>query len=276
MARIKHTGPSSSKKGTEIHKDEGSAATKPAMFQFGRSASIESKSSDPDYVSSDFNPLFIINPPRPQLCHTDPLAYSNLQRSETSDRVLRSMDPESSSSQTSVAERPKLTPVKRSNNKTQEDAYLSRPEVRIPCPDQLKSILVDDWENVTRNLCLVSLPSKTPANTVIDDWYAHEKSKRREGSSEMEILEEMHSGLKEYFRKALGRILLYTFEREQYSEMIELWEKAAPGSEWDGKGPGDVYGAEHLARLVGKSKLIHPSIYPKQPTAPNTTPKTPR
>ena len=138
------------------------------------------------------------------------------------------------------------------NNPFQEEAYLNRPEIRIPVPDHLKSILVDDWENVTKNLLLLSLPSKNPANKVIDDWFENEAGKRREGSAEMEILEEVHSGLKDYFKKALGRILLYRFEREQYSEMIALWDKAPPGSEWEGKGAGDVYGAEHLARLVGK------------------------
>ena len=154
---------------------------------------------------------------------------------------------------------PKLLPKTRkqrqvkeiSNDDEQEETYMNRPEVRIPCPDHLKAILVDDWENVTKNLALCSLPSKIPANKVIDDWCEYEATKRREGSADMEILEELQGGLKEYFGTALGRILLYRFERPQYSKIMALWDKAPPGSEWEGKGAGDVYGAEHLARMVG-------------------------
>ena len=133
----------------------------------------------------------------------------------------------------------------------QEDSFYARPHIRIPCPDNLKSLLVDDWENVTKNLLLVKLPSKTPVNLVLDTYFEEEKGKRRLGSSEADLLEEVVAGVKEYFDKCLGRILLYRFEREQFFELRKLWEGAV-GGEWEGKGPGDVYGAEHLARLFGK------------------------
>ena len=141
------------------------------------------------------------------------------------------------------------------DNNNQEEAFLSRPQISIPCPDHLKSILVDDWENVTKNLHLVPLPSKTPVNMILDTYYEEEKAKRRPGSAEADILEEVVAGIKEYFQHSLGRILLYRFEREQYHEIRQLWEGAVSGK-WEGKGPGDVYGAEHLARLFGKSNRI--------------------
>ena len=141
------------------------------------------------------------------------------------------------------------------DNDNQEEAFLGRPQISIPCPDHLKSILVDDWENVTKNLHLVPLPSKTPVNMILDTYYEEEKAKRRPGSAEADILEEVVAGIKEYFQHSLGRILLYRFEREQYHEIRQLWEGAV-GGEWEGKGPGDVYGAEHLARLFGKSNRI--------------------
>jgi len=134
---------------------------------------------------------------------------------------------------------------------SQEETFHSRPHIRIPCPDNLKSILVDDWENVTKNLQLVPLPSKTPVNTILDSYFEEEKGKRRLGSAEADLLEEVIAGVKEYFDKSLGRILLYRFEREQFFEVRSLWEGAG-GGEWEGKGAGDVYGAEHLARLFGK------------------------
>jgi len=116
-------------------------------------------------------------------------------------------------------------------------------------PDHLKALLVDDWENVTKNLQLVPLPSKTPANAVLTAYLDHELPKRRPGSADADILEEVVAGLKEYFDKCLGRILLYRFEREQFFDIRRLWESGRP--EWEGKGAGDVYGVEHLCRLFG-------------------------
>lgn len=136
---------------------------------------------------------------------------------------------------------------------SQEEAFHSRPSVRIVVPDHLKSILVDDWENVTKNLSLVPLPSAHPVNEIMNTYFEEEKGKRRLGSAEADLLEEVVAGVKEYFDKCLGRILLYRFEREQYFEIRQLWEAAT--GEWEGKGAGDVYGAEHLCRLFGKPCL---------------------
>lgn len=136
------------------------------------------------------------------------------------------------------------------NSPLQEEAFQSRPSVRIVIPDHLKSLLVDDWENVTKNLSLVPLPSPHPVNEILTTYFDEEKGKRRLGSAEADLLEEVVSGVKEYFEKCLGRILLYRFEREQFFEIRQLWEHGA--AEWEGKGAGDVYGAEHLCRLFGE------------------------
>ena len=146
----------------------------------------------------------------------------------------------------------------------QEENFLNRSEIRIPTPDHLKALLVDDWEHVTKNLQLVSLPKKVPTNQILDKYFDEEKQKRGEGSASADILQEVVAGVKEYFNKCLGRILLYRIEREQYYDFSKLWEGAG-GTEWEGKGPGDVYGAEHLARLIGKSldltSISHTNIF---------------
>ena len=144
-------------------------------------------------------------------------------------------------------------PTFHDNNTWQEESFLQRPAVRIVIPDHLKAILVDDWENVTKNLSLVPLPSKHPVNEILDAYWDEEKGKRRHGSAEADLLEEVVAGVREYFEKCLGRILLYRFEREQFFEIRQLWE--AGTGEWEGKGAGDVYGAEHLCRLFGMSRL---------------------
>ena len=133
----------------------------------------------------------------------------------------------------------------------QEETFNLRPAIHINVPDHIKSILVDDWENVTKNLSLVPLPSKPSANEILTSYFDEEKNKRHLGSPEADLLEEVVAGLKEYFEKCVGRILLYRFERQQY---LEVYNAVQAGTgEYEGKGMGDIYGAEHLSRLFGKS-----------------------
>ncbi|KAJ5138792.1 uncharacterized protein N7515_003640 [Penicillium bovifimosum] len=128
-----------------------------------------------------------------------------------------------------------------------EETYLMRPSVRIMMPDNLKSLLVDDWEQVTKNQYVVSLPSKYPVRKILRDWYEEELPKRKGSSADEDVLEEVVTGLQEYFDKCLDKILLYRYERAQYRGLRRKFE-AATGLLAD-KGPADVYGAEHLIRL---------------------------
>jgi hypothetical protein len=91
----------------------------------------------------------------------------------------------------------------------QEEAFHARPSIKIIIPDLLKGLLVDDWENITRNNQLVPLPHPHPVNQVLQDYLNYEKPQRTEGSASIDILDETIAGLKEYFDKCLGRILLY-------------------------------------------------------------------
>ncbi|KAF2277594.1 mortality factor 4-like protein-like protein 1 [Westerdykella ornata] len=135
----------------------------------------------------------------------------------------------------------------RDHDLEKEETFQARRAVRIPMPDRLKSLLVDDWENVTKNLQLVSLPSKRPAGIILDEYFAAQKAQRRLSAVETDILEEVIAGLKEYFNRALGRLLLYRFEREQLFEIHSEMEK--PTSDLAGKTYADIYGGEHLLRL---------------------------
>jgi mortality factor 4-like protein 1 len=77
--------------------------------------------------------------------------------------------------------------------------------------DHLKAKLVDDWENVTKSQQLVPIPHPHPVDEILDDYVAHERPNREEGSAAMDVLDEVMAGLREYFNKALGRILLYKY-----------------------------------------------------------------
>ena len=117
------------------------------------------------------------------------------------------------------------TPANRGNKRTKdndiqlEQDFVSRPMIKLPLPDTLKSLLVDDWEFVTKQMLLVPVPSKAPANFILDSYFEDEKSMRRLGSAEADILEEVVQGLKVYFERSVGKVLLYRFEREQWSEV---------------------------------------------------------
>ena len=56
----------------------------------------------------------------------------------------------------------------------------------------------------------------------------------------MQAYEEVMDGIKIYFNRALGTILLYRFERKQYHDIKKKME---------GKEMADIYGCEHLLRL---------------------------
>ncbi|KAK5661452.1 hypothetical protein OQA88_11353 [Cercophora sp. LCS_1] len=148
-------------------------------------------------------------------------------------------------------------------NSFEEENFHNRPSIKIPIADMIKGYLVDDWENVTKSQQLVPLPHAHPVNDILNDYLAFERPHRVEGTAAMDILEEVVTGIREYFDKALGRILLYRFERGQYYELNQLWQSL----DGDYTGPCDTYGAEHLARLlvslpelIAQTNMDHQSV----------------
>ncbi|KDN67362.1 hypothetical protein CSUB01_01289 [Colletotrichum sublineola] len=129
-----------------------------------------------------------------------------------------------------------------------EDGFHARPSIKLPIPDHIKAMLVDDWENITKNNQLVPLPHPHPVDEILNDYLNYERPNREDGSANMDILEEVVAGLREYFEKSLSRILLYRFERPQYHEIRKVWEKAAENDKH--KSVCDTYGPEHLCRLM--------------------------
>jgi mortality factor 4-like protein 1 len=132
----------------------------------------------------------------------------------------------------------------------QEDEFMRRPAVKIFIPDALKSILVDDWEKVTKENKVAPTPAPISVTQFLNEYEESEMAHRRPGSADADILEEVIAGVKEYFNKALGRILLYRFERNQYFDWHKQLEKGH--GEHAGKTLCDIYGCEHLLRLFGK------------------------
>ncbi|CDH56478.1 mrg-domain-containing protein [Lichtheimia corymbifera JMRC:FSU:9682] len=124
----------------------------------------------------------------------------------------------------------------RDSSTEKEDDYLNTPEIRIDIPNGLKAQLVDDWENVTKNQQLIVLPRTPTVSELLEQYKAYKLGKK---GTNQETLDEVIHGIKEYFNNALGTLLLYRFERHQYSEARKKYNREMV----------DIYGAEHLLRL---------------------------
>ncbi|ODV94146.1 hypothetical protein PACTADRAFT_76782 [Pachysolen tannophilus NRRL Y-2460] len=122
-----------------------------------------------------------------------------------------------------------------------EDEFMKRPEISIVIPDNLKSSLVDDWEFITKENQLVSLPAKVTVNDILVKYQAF-KIGNKKSIPNSGVIKEIIDGLKLYFNKSLGSILLYRFERQQYLDILSLEENKD-------KELVDIYGVEHLLRL---------------------------
>lgn len=136
----------------------------------------------------------------------------------------------------------------------QEETFQERSAVRIPMMDRLKSILVDDWELVSKKNELVTLPTKYPVGVILDEYFEAQKKSRKLASVESDILEEVVQGLKEYFNKALPRLLLFRFERGQLMDIQA--EMDNPTSDLAGKNFTDIYSGQHLLRLLCKCNSL--------------------
>lgn len=146
-------------------------------------------------------------------------------------------------------------------------------EVKIKIPANLKKQLIVDWENVTRKQCIVPLPHPIKTVSQILDEFAASKVGKGDGRSNTiqlichtwhrrhhpvhhtltggavigigneSISREVSIGLRNYFDRALGTILLYRYERVQYEEYVEQHPDVQMSN---------VYGVEHLLRLFVK------------------------
>ncbi|CAG8485335.1 15370_t:CDS:10 [Rhizophagus irregularis] len=128
-----------------------------------------------------------------------------------------------------------------------EEEFMNRLEIKIPLPESLKVKLIDDWENVTRNNALLKLPRKYTVADILNEYleFKHNliaSTANNQKSDKDDIHSEVVQGIKIYFDKTLGNILLYADERQQYVNIRKQFLD---------KENSEIYGAEHLLRLFG-------------------------
>lgn len=108
---------------------------------------------------------------------------------------------------------------------------------RIRLPESLQQVLIDDCVAVTKQKQLVPLPRKPSVNAILARFV------KTIGGGEVDSAEEFRVGVIEVFCHSLGPLLLYSFERAQYADLLERHKARELAA---------IYGAEHLLRLLLK------------------------
>jgi len=116
-------------------------------------------------------------------------------------------------------------------------------DLRLPLGNQLRKQLVDDWEAVTRKRKLLKLPHKVCVSQILDEFLASRNKRGAQNQTPDKVWLEIVEGVRAYFDSALGQILLYRFERQQYNDILKQYSE---------KRVSDLYGCEHLLRLFVK------------------------
>lgn len=128
------------------------------------------------------------------------------------------------------------------SNKSKQ--ILSR--LKLNFPPELKHILVNDWEYITKDRKLVSLPSQYPINQILQDYKTYRTKQLTSNSDQLSILIEILTGLEIYFNKSLSLILLYKYEHLQY---LNFLKQNIINPQQDIL-QSNIYGVEHLLRLI--------------------------
>ncbi|KAG1758423.1 MRG-domain-containing protein [Suillus occidentalis] len=134
----------------------------------------------------------------------------------------------------------------------EEDDSSKKPEMKLNVPEVLKVLLVDDWEAITKNSQLVSVPRSPTVVEILQEFkdYVIGLGKHTTLREPELVLPTIVSGLQVYFDRSLGANLLYRFERPQYAEIRKQYVTGPKVQVGQEKDMSAIYGAEHLLRML--------------------------
>ncbi|KAJ8086532.1 Esa1p-associated factor [Marasmius tenuissimus] len=133
----------------------------------------------------------------------------------------------------------------------EDDENTRRNEMKLTVPETLKVMLVDDWEAVTKNNQLVTLPRSPTVEELLKQFEEHVKATKPPNLRDPELLANtVVAGLQIYFDRSCGMSLLYRFERPQYASVRKQYITGPTVIVGEEKEMCEVYGAEHLLRML--------------------------
>uniref|UniRef100_A0A182M1D4 Uncharacterized protein n=1 Tax=Anopheles culicifacies TaxID=139723 RepID=A0A182M1D4_9DIPT len=163
--------------------------------------------------------------------------------SESKDSGEKTKEESSSEQSSSKSAKKRGRSDTNSSNVESEDQFISKVEVKIKIPDELKVWLVDDWDAISRQNKLLELPAKVTVQEIVDNYVQYKKQSKVTTATKETAVADIGNGIVEYFNVMLGSQLLYKFERPQYAEMLQTHA---------GVPMAKIYGSVHLLRLFVK------------------------
>lgn len=114
--------------------------------------------------------------------------------------------------------------------------------IKLDIPDELKFVLVSDWDLVIHKKNIFILPAKQSVVSILQEYKAASSvvAARKVSAS---VVGEVVEGVADFFDDFCGKVLLYGIERPQFNDHI---------MQTVNKKPCEVYGSAHLLRLMVK------------------------
>ncbi|XP_043465538.1 mortality factor 4-like protein 1 isoform X1 [Leptopilina heterotoma] len=124
----------------------------------------------------------------------------------------------------------------------ESEEFFTKVELKILIPHDLKVLLVEESETLSKGKKLPILPMRITVEKILNDYVAYQEKDNVNDSCRESALE-VTKGIREYFNISLGQQLLYKWEKLQFEDITRENPDALPSQ---------LYGAFHLLRLFVK------------------------